>query len=109
MHPNWTFQNVTLATRADDEKENVDAKGKAPMAEEDIAEEEEEEAAQEGADEDEDADEDDEGDSDDMKLAWEMLEVARTICPKDQPLLLAGEAMPRSHAAAQLLPASYSQ
>ncbi|KAK9904895.1 hypothetical protein WJX75_005048 [Coccomyxa subellipsoidea] len=74
----------------DDEKENVDAKGKAPMAEEDIAEEEEEEeAAQEGADEDEDADEDDEGDSDDMKLAWEMLEVARTICPKDQPLLLA--------------------
>ncbi|BDA49698.1 probable histone-binding protein N1/N2 [Coccomyxa sp. Obi] len=69
-----------------DEKENVDAKGKAPMPEEDIGEEE---PVLEDGDDDEDAEEGDEGDSDDMKLAWEMLEVARTICPKDKPLQLA--------------------
>ncbi len=69
----------------------MDAKGKAPMAEEDIAAEEEEGDAQEDADEDEDAEGSEEDDSDDMKLAWEMLEVARTICPPDQPLQLAGD------------------
>lgn len=84
------MRNTLQGWRADDEKENVDAKGKAPMPEEDIGEEE---PVLDDGDEDEDAEEGDEGDSDDMKLAWEMLEVARTICPKDKPLQLAGDAL----------------
>lgn len=78
-----------------DEKENLDAKGKAPMPAEDI---EEEEPAEDDADEDGEDAEMEEGDSDDMQLAWEMLEVARTIYPKDKPLQLAGEGSPCSHA-----------
>jgi hypothetical protein len=74
------MQNVHLWP-ADDEKENVDAKGKAPMRVEDL---ERDDAADE---DEEDADEDDEGsdgpaadgEDGDMQLAWEMLEVARTI------------------------------
>lgn len=73
----------------------MDAKGKAPMPEgEDIGEEE---PVLEDGNEDEDGEEGDESDSDDMKLAWEMLEVARTICPKDKPLQLAGDALLLAH------------
>ena len=85
---------------ADDEKENLDVKGKAPMRAEDLAAA----AAADGAgvgdegdddeDEDEDAEEGGEGDGEgggveeedddggDMQLAWEMLEVARAIYAK---------------------------
>ena len=55
---------------AEDEKENVDDKGKKPMREEDLP--------QEQAEADEEAD-DSPGSRTDMELAWENLEVAKYI------------------------------
>ena len=60
---------------SEDEKENVDDKGKKPMREEDLPQ-----AASTA--QDEDADEQ-AGDRTDMELAWENLEVAKYIYEHD--------------------------
>ena len=64
-----------LLISVEDEKENVDDKGKKPMREEDLPQ-------PASAAQDEDADES-AGDRPDMELAWENLEVAKYIYEHD--------------------------
>ena len=66
----WQHRLVDKISAAEDEKENVDDKGKKPMREEDLP--------QEQAEGEEEAD-DTPGSRTDMELAWENLEVAKYI------------------------------
>ncbi len=68
---------------AEDEKENVDDKGKKPMREEDLPQ------AQD-AEEEEEAD-DSPGNRTDMELAWENLEVAKLIYERENAASYAKE------------------
>lgn len=68
---------------AEDEKENVDDKGKKPMREEDLPQAQDAEEEEEG--------DDSPGNRTDMELAWENLEVAKLIYERENAASYAKE------------------